>query len=208
MNLIVEPQHAELQILRLDEAVLVEQRNLDGGPADIDDGGRLLDESGKALSSRRNRFVIQKALLRIGEDIDMNAGEKLDAVEHHRGIDHLPDGARAIGAVLLHAVAVHNPPVLGQKCLELPDMLITDFARAERIRAEIDAVRHMINLADAVLLRALADGQADLIAPDVNRAEQLNCHPRTSCLSVHFRLLPSISNSPESSCSSSPRAGL
>ena len=93
----------------------------------------------------------------------MNACPLLDLAQDYRTVHHLSYSAGAICFVILHAVIVHDRAVFRQELFKLRDMLITDFPCLESIASEIDAVRHLINKTDTILLRALRDRQCDLV---------------------------------------------
>ena len=82
----------------------------------------------------------------------MDTGLLLDGIQHHGGVHHLADGTRAAGAVSFDAVPLTDVPVLEEQLLKFFHMLRTDFAGAEGICSEIDAVAYPVDDADSVLL--------------------------------------------------------
>ena len=108
-DLFMEAQDAYADVLRSDQLAVVEKGKLDGTAAYIQDGRAGLDHLFKGTGPEGDGFVVQETLLRIPQDIYMDAGLVLDLAQDDGCTGQFPYGAGAVGLISLHPVVVHDP---------------------------------------------------------------------------------------------------
>ena len=134
-------------ILCRDQLVLVENRDLEGIPADVDDCGSLLDHGLEGFRLGRDGLIVQETLLRIREDRELQAGPLLNIIlGDQRGPD-LPEGARTHHAVAVHMIPFHDLTVFLQRFDQALHLRgrerVTRISVTPQIDPAAEAVKHM-----------------------------------------------------------------
>ena len=100
MQQFLEPQHADAQILRGYQRVIVKEGNLDAAPTDIHNGSPFPDQGMKNFPSESDGLIVQEALFGIAQNFHPDAGALADLIQHNARILGLPNGTGAIGGNL------------------------------------------------------------------------------------------------------------
>ena len=164
----LKPQNPQPHILGGNKSIVIKQGNLDAAPSNIQNGRAVFDNPLKPLSLKGNGLIIQKALLRIAQNVNMYPCPLLDLVKKNGAVSGFPDGAGSISLIFLHPVGLHNIRKLSQNPAELIHSLIGKSSHPVGFRSHIDAVADMVNLLHAPCSRNLKNFHGKFIGACIN----------------------------------------